>query len=137
MSLNPNLLTVFLTSPANILWLVFNVLARWLFNRCLLPLITLYQDPALTYTEPSRGTARIALLFAVLAAFLGLWKPRGPQPSAFGHIQTLADLVDDWERGERLFLGDKGASKDGSSRRAGTSGSSEGVAPVQMDAEYI
>ncbi|KAG1803410.1 uncharacterized protein BJ212DRAFT_1487011 [Suillus subaureus] len=35
-------------------------------------------------------------IFACLFTFVTLRRPRGPQPAAYGHLQTLANLVDEW-----------------------------------------
>ncbi|KAG1888814.1 hypothetical protein F4604DRAFT_967604 [Suillus subluteus] len=35
-------------------------------------------------------------IFACFFTFVALRRPRGPQPAACGHVQTLANLVDDW-----------------------------------------
>ncbi|KAG1845656.1 hypothetical protein F4604DRAFT_1960149 [Suillus subluteus] len=35
-------------------------------------------------------------IFACLFTFVALCRPRGPQPAAYGHLQTLANLVDEW-----------------------------------------
>ncbi|KIK42761.1 hypothetical protein CY34DRAFT_12187 [Suillus luteus UH-Slu-Lm8-n1] len=36
------------------------------------------------------------LIFACFFTFVALRRPRGPQPAAYGHVQTLANLVDEW-----------------------------------------
>lgn len=33
---------------------------------------------------------------ANLITLIARYRPRGPQPATYGHIQTLADLVDEW-----------------------------------------
>ncbi|KAG2038598.1 hypothetical protein BDR03DRAFT_861751, partial [Suillus americanus] len=35
-------------------------------------------------------------MFACLFTYVALRRPRGPQPAAYGHLQTLANLVDEW-----------------------------------------
>ncbi|KAG2737301.1 hypothetical protein P692DRAFT_201066770 [Suillus brevipes Sb2] len=35
-------------------------------------------------------------IFASFFTFVALRRPRGPQPAAYGHVQTLANLVDEW-----------------------------------------
>ncbi|KAG2755814.1 hypothetical protein P692DRAFT_20826810, partial [Suillus brevipes Sb2] len=35
-------------------------------------------------------------IFASFITFVALRRPRGPQPAAYGHVQTLANLVDEW-----------------------------------------
>ncbi|KAJ8592027.1 hypothetical protein M405DRAFT_76370 [Rhizopogon salebrosus TDB-379] len=36
------------------------------------------------------------LIFACLFTLVALHRPRGPQPAAYGHLQTLANLIDEW-----------------------------------------
>ncbi|KAG1756113.1 hypothetical protein EDB19DRAFT_1902286 [Suillus lakei] len=35
-------------------------------------------------------------IFACLFTLIALRRPRGPQPATYGHLQTLANLVDEW-----------------------------------------
>ncbi|KAJ8594486.1 hypothetical protein M405DRAFT_808898, partial [Rhizopogon salebrosus TDB-379] len=35
-------------------------------------------------------------IFACFCTVVALSRPRGPQPAAYGHLQTLANLVDEW-----------------------------------------
>jgi hypothetical protein len=35
-------------------------------------------------------------VFACFFTFVALRRPRGPQPAAYGHLQTLANLIDEW-----------------------------------------
>lgn len=35
-------------------------------------------------------------IYACFFTFVALRRPRGPQPAAYGHVQTLANLVDEW-----------------------------------------
>jgi hypothetical protein len=52
--------------------------------------------------------------------FVARRHPRGAQPATYGHIQTIANLVDEW--GPVMWWGDKGESGHGSGiRHAGTS----------------
>lgn len=86
-----------------------------------------------------QGLLPLAALMGALAAFASFLTrrvPRGSQPAAFGHLQTLADLVDVWpERaGQALFWGDKGEIGIKGVRHAGV-----GVAvlkPVRPDQMY-
>ncbi|KAK0302769.1 hypothetical protein LTR01_008536 [Friedmanniomyces endolithicus] len=61
------------------------------------------------------------LILAILATLLSRHQPNGVIPSAWGHIQTLTNLVDDWGDGTvgKLYWGDKGLNQDGT-RHAGT-----------------
>ncbi|KAL8849558.1 MAG: hypothetical protein Q9221_005492 [Calogaya cf. arnoldii] len=48
------------------------------------------------------------IVVACFGTFLAWTQPSGPQPAAFGHIQTLANLIDEWhEDGEKMWWGDK------------------------------
>lgn len=70
----------------------------------------------------------VAALAAYITA-LSLWRPRGPQPAAYGHIQTLANLIDEWS--PVLYWGHK---VSGPTCHAGTS--SRPMADIEMDKLY-
>lgn len=75
---------------------------------------------------------------AIFATHLLERKPKGPQPAAWGHFQTLTDLIDD--RGlnpaGKLWWGNKGFLDDGI-RHAGTSMRKEDLGDIMMmDAVY-
>lgn len=73
------------------------------------------------------------LLFCCFLAFLH--KPSGPQPATYGHLQTLVDLIDQWPRKcDRVYWGEKVASKDGSVAHAGTSSSPLGA--INRNVQY-
>lgn len=81
--------------------------------------------------------AGAVFLLAVLATLLALWSPRGPQPAAYGYVQTLADLVDTWYggAGAKMWWGDKGLA--GSNvRHAGTSDQQEMLGIIRMTSLY-
>jgi len=71
------------------------------------------------------------IIVAGLGTHLCFARPKGPQPAAFGHVQTLINLIDDWN--EHLYWGDKGQGIDGI-RHAGTANSE--LPPVIMTEEY-
>ncbi|KAH7922740.1 hypothetical protein BV22DRAFT_637019 [Leucogyrophana mollusca] len=48
------------------------------------------------YTVQIWNLAMALLVFAVGCTVVALRQPRGPQPAAYGHIQTLANLIDEW-----------------------------------------
>ncbi|KAG1780393.1 hypothetical protein EV702DRAFT_777012 [Suillus placidus] len=58
--------------------------------------------PSSAATTPSLTLAQIRnlcialVIFACFFTFVALRRPRGPQPAAYGHLQTLANLVDEW-----------------------------------------
>src|SRR5882762_10312029 len=35
-------------------------------------------------------------IFAFVSTMVAIHHPRGPQPAAYGHLQTLTNLVDEW-----------------------------------------
>ncbi|KAK3174149.1 hypothetical protein OEA41_001393 [Lepraria neglecta] len=57
-------------------------------------------------------------------------------PAAWGHLQTLADLIDDWGDGqvEKLYWGDKGQNSDGT-RHAGTSNDVMAVGEIYLECQ--
>ncbi|EIW81699.1 hypothetical protein CONPUDRAFT_143427 [Coniophora puteana RWD-64-598 SS2] len=67
---------------------------------------------AYQYWNLSIAAAVLSAVFTVLV----LLRPRGPQPAAYGHFQTLANLIDEWpDQGDeqsRLFWGHKGEYKE-------------------------
>lgn len=36
------------------------------------------------------------LIFSLTITAVVLYQPKGPQPAAYGHVQTLANLIDEW-----------------------------------------
>lgn len=48
-------------------------------------------------------------ILATTFTFLATRRPRGPQPVAYGHVQTLANLVDVWS--PTMWWGHKGGGK--------------------------
>lgn len=74
---------------------------------------------------------------AIFATYLVVRRPGGPQPTAWGHFQTLADLIDDWSLDPqgRFWWGDKGVGVDGV-RHAGTSMRKDELGDIMMDAVY-
>ncbi|KAJ8582097.1 hypothetical protein M405DRAFT_868122 [Rhizopogon salebrosus TDB-379] len=69
-------------------------------------------------------------IFASFFTIAALHRPRGPQPAAYGHLQTLANLVDEWS--PVMWWGHK---EDGIPYcHAGTS--DHPLPPVKMDCVY-
>lgn len=80
-----------------------------------------------------------AVFTAAFGIFLALRKPKGPQPAAWGHLQTLADLVDDWKTDEksRFWWGDKTSDVANTiCRHAGTSDKKEKLNEISMYYPY-
>ncbi|KAF7980040.1 hypothetical protein HWV62_39798 [Athelia sp. TMB] len=64
---------------------------------------------------------------ACITTIITMYEPRGPQPAAYGHIQTLANLIDEWPDRRSpgvLYWGQKDSESGGvlSHRHAGTRG---------------
>lgn len=81
--------------------------------------------------------AIIAILIAVFATYVARRRPHGCQPAAWGHLQTLANLIDCWncDGDGKFHWGDKGYAVSGV-RHAGTSGSAGDVGMIQMGQLY-
>ncbi|KUJ12744.1 uncharacterized protein LY89DRAFT_721623 [Mollisia scopiformis] len=78
------------------------------------------------------------IALAILTTFIAYRKPRGPQPAAYGHYQTLNNLIDDWTVDEKgsFWWGDKGVGPTGM-RHAGTSSKKQSLGEIRMDALYL
>lgn len=59
----------------------------------------------------------LMLVLTLVFTWLSFRRPYGPQPATYGHLQTLADLIDEWH--PTLYWGDKTAN---AINYAGTSG---------------
>ncbi|KAJ8589237.1 hypothetical protein M405DRAFT_216829 [Rhizopogon salebrosus TDB-379] len=69
-------------------------------------------------------------IFACFFTLVAFHRPRGPQPAAYGHLQTLANLIDEWS--PVMWWGHK---EDGIPYcHAGTS--DHPLPPVKMDCVY-
>ncbi|KAK4148831.1 hypothetical protein C8A00DRAFT_47428 [Chaetomidium leptoderma] len=53
------------------------------------------------------------LAAAIFGLLLSVWRPRGYLPASYGHIQTMADVVDDWADSGCMFWGEKVAGNPG------------------------
>jgi len=77
------------------------------------------------------------VLLAIFATSLTFWKPVGPQPATYGHLQTMADLIDYWPTysEELMFWGHK-RNASGAHRLARAGTSSEPLPSIRMDQFY-
>jgi len=48
-----------------------------------------------------------ALITAIFGLYLSLRRPKGYLPAAYGHIQTMADVIDEWSDSGSMFWGEK------------------------------
>ncbi|KZP24917.1 hypothetical protein FIBSPDRAFT_950635 [Athelia psychrophila] len=85
----------------------------------------------------------VLVVFATIMTLIANYKPLGPLPAAYGHFQTLADLIDEWPPEEStqgykmhpvLYWGHK-SDKDGVCH-AGTSPDRSLVCLIIMDGMY-
>jgi hypothetical protein len=139
-----------LTSWRTVVLTTLKTLLHWLLGQCLVPYSQMVEMPDI-YGEAGNLFAYFVflisptrlLVFAIVsvvtAAFttlLAFWQIRSPQPAAWGNLQTLADLVDDWRTIDgNLWWGDKG-NGDGTVRHAGTGYAPETVSKIDMEAYY-
>ncbi|KAF7986255.1 hypothetical protein HWV62_35160 [Athelia sp. TMB] len=90
----------------------------------------------LTVTANCPQTWYLSIALVVLGTIttiIATYNPRGPQPAAYGHFQTLANLIDDWEPSV-IYWGQK--ADDKSLCHAGTSGQALPQPSVQ-EARYF
>ncbi|KAG2359413.1 hypothetical protein BDR07DRAFT_1488276 [Suillus spraguei] len=53
-------------------------------------------ESPMVYMFTAQNLCIALFIFACFFTFVALRRPRGPQPAAYGHVQTLANLVDEW-----------------------------------------
>jgi hypothetical protein len=130
------------SSFPNLILFSSKAVLHWLIGQCLMA--------SFTYWGNSKGSYNFDLIYmrvfiygcavtalAIFTTYLVVRRPKGPQPAAWGHFQTLADLIDDWslDPAGKIWWGDKGVSDDGI-RHAGTSMRKEELGDIVMDAVY-
>jgi len=121
------LLTVTMSWKSVIL-LALKPIVHWLFGLGM----SFYKDWGIFMRPPQLLYLSFAFMaLAALGTYLCFSRPKGPQPAAFGHVQTLTNLIDDWN--EQLHWGDKGQGIDGI-HHAGTANSE--LPPIIMTEEY-
>ena len=114
---------------------------HWVFGEALEITINSGSAIFVIWANPLFVLTGLMALVALFGTYLCFRRHSGPQPAAWGHIQTIVDLVDDWGNdNETLFWGDKGVvARDGEGeiRHAGTSARAEALGEIRMDAKYI
>lgn len=122
---------------------VFKSLLHWLLGQSF--------QPAFDFDGHAKGNTNVwftmnyarlfvyvicTIVFASAITYLTRMKPRGPQPATYGHIQTIADVIDDWtlDKNGRFWWGDKGCSEG--VRHAGMSSQKKDLGTIQMSALY-
>ncbi|KAG8885307.1 hypothetical protein FRB98_001846 [Tulasnella sp. 332] len=128
-----NPLKMAMGSWQNVGLLAAKPLIHWFFGQAV------RMEPLRGFFTFIQGTFLVAGGMVVLAAFITIvakHRPPGPQPAAYGHIQTLADLVDDWSA--TMYWGHKGNGWAVGAipvRRAGTT-NDDPLPPVCMNSAY-
>jgi hypothetical protein len=83
---------------------------HWFYGLAVSPYLTtgvFMRVPQIYYL--SVGVAALTTFVSVCV----FWRPSGPQPATFGHLQTLVDLVDEWPgEDERMYWGRKSSGDD-------------------------
>jgi hypothetical protein len=91
----------------------FKAAVHWLFglsiNNDFMLGVNMYPPQIFYFTA-------FTLMVAIFATYVSLRRPQGPLPATFGHLQTMADLIDNWD--DRMFWGHK---ENGYPNYAGTS----------------
>lgn len=96
--------TMLRSFPALILF-ALKLILHWLYSLS----IGIYFSLGLNMRPPQILYLSIgAFVLALFTTICVFWKPAGPQPANFGHLQTLVDLVDEWPKEkETLYWGHK------------------------------
>jgi hypothetical protein len=124
-----------ISSPSNVVF----IMARTALHPALVSSVCLnpWRDWDFSVQALAVYTA-CGFLIGGLANYLATRRPQGPQPATFGHLQTLADLVDDWNTDDNghMWWGDKASSMEGGYRQAGTSCNTASLSTVDASKEY-
>ncbi|KAG2113649.1 hypothetical protein BD769DRAFT_1105812 [Suillus cothurnatus] len=89
------------THPICLVLFVAKPILHWMFGLSFITSPTVVNGQILTltafmYTAQIWNLCIALCIFACFFTFVALRRPRGPQPAAYGHVQTLANLVDEW-----------------------------------------
>jgi hypothetical protein len=79
---------------------------NWLFGQAISPAGTSWIYYPIQIYNLTAGF----FIFAIFLTFLGTKRPSGPQPAAYGHCQTLVNLIDEWH--SKMFWGHKSTEKE-------------------------
>lgn len=136
-NLSPGALSSAVSSWKWLILFVVKPVAQWLFGANGVQFIVEGSIMVQFNCVPLFVLAGVALMTVAFGEYLLRRRPRGPQPAAFGHLQTLVDLVDDWGRGKdgQLFWGSKGNIHT-ELGHAGTSSRKEDVGAIDFERLY-
>jgi hypothetical protein len=124
-------LTRALLSWESVTLFLFKAVIHWVYGFAL----SVYFSEGVVFRAPQIFyLAVFAAVLALMMTFITFRRPSGPQPATYGHLQTLADLIDHWPgKGENVFWGHKGY-RNGVAH-AGTA--SHELAAIHMKEEYM
>jgi hypothetical protein len=127
---------------------IFKFALHWILGQCLQPYFTNWgpgdaENQNGIYFNMNHSRLLLyficAIAFATFVTLLGIARPKGPQPAAYGNVQILADLIDDWSLDENgcFWWGDKGVGMKGDGvRHAGMSARREELGRIRTEALY-
>lgn len=132
---NYNSIIAACTSWQTISLFIFKAAVHWLFG---LSMNVSYQLGINMYPPQIFYLTSSTLIVALLATYMSIRRPAGPQPAAYGHLQTLSDLIDEWHH--CMHWGHKGNANRRSHppkpAYAGTSSDSTVVGPIDFNQRY-
>jgi hypothetical protein len=90
---NYNSIVAACTSWQTVSLFIFKAAVHWLFG---LSVNVSYKLGINMYPPQIFYLTASTLVVALLATYMSIRRPPGPQPAAYGHLQTLSDLIDEW-----------------------------------------
>ncbi|KAG1753180.1 hypothetical protein EDB19DRAFT_814818 [Suillus lakei] len=89
------------TNPLCLIIFIAKPFLHWMFGLSFIAFDNGYNGKAeglsvAMYTAQIWNLCIALFIFACFFTLVTLRRPRGPQPAAYGHVQTLANLVDEW-----------------------------------------
>lgn len=120
------------TSWQTVILLLSKLIVHWMFGRA----VDVAGGDLAIWSAQLVYTGVVMAVVAMIVTYMALRRPSGPQPAAFGHLQTLANLVDEWPESGRLHWGHK-SDADADAEIPAHAGTSEERLPrVDMDSLY-
>jgi len=96
-----NLLLQFFSNPFGLILFAAKPVLHWMFGPSYFPSVGIVSERISEirmsmYTYQIWNLCIALFMFACFFTLVALYRPRGPQPATYGHLQTLANLVDEW-----------------------------------------
>ncbi|KAK9236298.1 hypothetical protein V1525DRAFT_407388 [Lipomyces kononenkoae] len=92
------------TNPCSFVLLLLKISLHWIYG------LAIYYD----YTTLRMNLPQLLYLtlfwlaLTFMTTYLSLRRPKGKLPATYGHLQTLVDIVDEWDWSSNIFWGHKG-----------------------------